>query len=77
VPRRAVLSAADRSSLFTIPTDEGELVRHYTFDEQDLALIQQRRGGHNRLGFAAHLCYLRFPGYALPYDVTPPTVQLA
>ena len=77
MPRRAVLSAADRSILFTIPTDDGELIGHYTFDEQDLALIHQRRGGHNRLGFAIHLCYLRFPGYALPHDVTPPTGLLA
>lgn len=77
MPRRAGLSATERSTLCTIPTDAGELIRHYTFDAQDLALIHQRRGGHNRLGFAVHLCYLRFPGYALPHDATPPVGLLA
>ena len=31
----------------------------------------------NRLGFAVHLCCLRFPGYALPSDATPPDEVLA
>ena len=43
-----------------------ELIRHYTFSEFDLASIRQRRGNHNRLGFAVQLCYLRYPGFALP-----------
>ena len=52
MPRRAVLSAAERSALLAVPTTEGDLIRHYTFGEQDLARIHQHRGGHNRLGFA-------------------------
>ncbi len=77
MPRRAALSAAERNALLAIPTDEGDLIRHYTFGEQDLALIRQRRGGHNRLGFAVHLCCLRFPGYALPLEMVPPDALLA
>lgn len=76
MPRRAVLSAAERAALLAIPKDEDSLIRHYTLDAQDLALIQQRRGDHNRLGFAVHLCSLRFPGAALPDDVTPPEALL-
>jgi hypothetical protein len=29
---------------------------------EDMALIRQRRRNANRLGFAVHLAYLRFPG---------------
>ena len=77
MPRRTILSAAERSALLAIPTDEGDLIRYYTLDEQDLALVHQRRGGHNRLGFAVHLCSLRFPGSALPHDTPPPQALLA
>jgi TnpA family transposase len=77
VPRRAVLSAAERSALLAIPSDEGDLIRHYTFGEPELTRIRQHRGGHNRLGFAVHLCCLRFPGYVLPREVAPPDGLLA
>jgi Domain of unknown function (DUF4158) len=77
VPRRTVLSTAERSALLAIPSDEGDLIRHYTFGEPELARIRQHRGGHNRLGFAVHLCCLRFPGYALPREVAPPDALLA
>src|SRR5699024_2264137 len=54
-----------------------ELIRHYTFSEPELAVISQRRGAHNRLGFAVQLCYLRYPGVALPTDARPPAALLA
>jgi TnpA family transposase len=72
MPRRALLTAAERRALLAFPTDPDALIRHYTFDERDLTRIRRHRGGHNRLGFAVHLCCLRFPGYALPADATPP-----
>jgi hypothetical protein len=49
-----------------VPTDEVELIRRYAFSEQELSVIQQHRGDHNRLGFAVQLCYMRYPGYILP-----------
>jgi hypothetical protein len=61
MPRRSILSAAERDSLLALPDTQDELIRHYTFSEPDLSLIRQRRGDANRLGVAAQLCLLRFP----------------
>ncbi len=57
MPRRSLLTPAERASLLAFPTTDDELIRHYTFSEFDLASIRQRRGNHNRLGFAVQLCY--------------------
>jgi len=65
MPRRPVLSSAERESLLALPNTEDQLIRHYTFSESDLAIIRQHRGAANRLGFAVQLCYLRYPGVAL------------
>jgi len=35
-----------------------------------------KAGNHNRLGFAVQLCYLRYPGFALPTDAEPPASLL-
>lgn len=69
MPRRSILSAAERESLLALPSSNDKLIRHYTFSESDLALVRQRRGDANRFGFAVQLCALRFPGYALSSDV--------
>lgn len=60
MPRRSILSAAERDSLLALPDTQDELIRHYTFSEPDLSLIRQRRGDANRLGVAVQLCLLRF-----------------
>ena len=78
MPRRSILSAADRDNLLAMPDTKDELIRHYTFNESDLAIIRQHRGPSNRLGFAVQLCYMRYPGIAMgaeeiPY---PPLLQL-
>ncbi|USO41195.1 DUF4158 domain-containing protein (plasmid) [Klebsiella pneumoniae] len=52
MPRRSILSAAERESLLALPDTKDELIRHYTFSESDLSIIRQRRGPANRLGFA-------------------------
>ncbi len=65
MPRRSILSAAERTSLLALPDTQDELIRHYTFSEPDRSLIRQRRGEANRLGVAVQLCLLRFPGQGL------------
>jgi TnpA family transposase len=79
MPRRSILSAAERESLLALPDTNDELIRHYTFSESDLSIINQRRGRANRLGFAVQLCYLRFPGITLGVDEAPfpPLLNLA
>jgi hypothetical protein len=78
VPRRSILSAAERESLLAPPDDPNDLIRHYTLSEPDLSVVRQRRGAANRLGFAVQLCYMRYPGVILGADEQPfaPLVSL-
>lgn len=76
MPRRSLLTPAERAGLLAFPSTDEEFIRHYTFSEADLSVIRQHRGNHNRLGFAVQLCYLRYPGIALPTDADPPTALL-
>lgn len=71
MPRRSILSAAERESLLALPDNREDLIRRYTLSESDLSIIRQRRGAANRLGFAVQLCYLRFPGIVLGVDALP------
>ena len=63
--RRQRLSATQIAELFDPPTEQRELIRHYTLSPSDLAAIGRRRGDHNRLGHALMRCYLRYPGRPL------------
>ena len=72
MPRRSILSKADRDSLLAVPDSEDELIRHYTLSERDLSLIHQRRGETNRMGLAVQLCLLRFPGQGLLPEAAVP-----
>ena len=72
MPRRSILSAAERANLLLPPDTEDELIWHYAFGETDLSLIRQRRGDANRLGVAVQLCLLRFPGQGLLPDASMP-----
>ncbi len=62
MPRRALLSAAERESHLAPPNEPSELIRHYTLSESDLSVIQKCRGAANRLGYAVQLRYMRYPG---------------
>ena len=76
MPRRSILSAAERKSLLSLPGTKDDLIRHYTFNEADLSLIRQRRSDANRLGVAVQLCLLRFPGQGLLTDAEVPAFLL-
>jgi Domain of unknown function (DUF4158) len=65
VPRRRALSDAQLESLLALPTDDAVLIRHWTLDAEDLAVIGRRRRDRNQLGFAIQLCALRYPGRLL------------
>ena len=74
--RRQQLGEAQVAELFDPPTEQRELVRHYTLSETDLSDIRRCRGDHNRLGYALMLCYLRYPGRALRAGERPPPAML-
>lgn len=80
MPRRSILSAAERESLLSLPESRDDLIRHYTFSESDLSLIRQRRGAANRLCFAllcfAALLYMRYPGISMAAGELPPSPLL-
>ena len=71
MPRRSILSSAERDGLLTLPDASAELIRLYTFNDVDLAIIRQHRGPANRLGFAVQLCCMRHPGIRLAADAEP------
>src|SRR3954452_1689292 len=75
--RRQQLTEAQITALLDPPTDQRELVRHYTLSAADLAAIRRCRGDHNRLGHALMLCFLRFPGRPLQAGERPPAPLLA
>lgn len=68
MPRRSILSAAERENLLALPDTKADLIRYYPFSETNQSLLRQRRGLANRLGFAVRLCYPRFPGVILGVD---------
>jgi TnpA family transposase len=76
VARRQHLTAAQIAELFDPPTDQREMVRHYTLSDADHVAISRRRGEHNRLGHAVMLCYLRYPGRPLRSGEQPPRPML-
>ncbi|AFZ56750.1 Tn3 family transposase [Anabaena cylindrica] len=61
---RELLSPAQRLQFTEIPNSITirDIARYYTFSNDELKVIKERRRPHNRLGFAVQLCYLRFPG---------------
>ena len=69
--KHEILSPQSRAALFDPPSDPAAIVPHYTFSSDDLALIWRRRRDANRLGFAVHLAYFRYPGRIIGVDETP------
>ena len=62
--------------LVGLPADEREVIRYATLGPEDLALVAERRGEANQLGFALMLVCLRHPGRVLEADEVPPPVLL-
>ena len=75
--RQQQLTEAQIAVLFDPPTDQREMIRHYTLSAADLAAIRRCRGDHNRLGHALMLCYLRYPGRPLKAGERPPRSLLS
>jgi TnpA family transposase len=65
VPRRDCSRLRSAFKLYAFPDDESELIRLATLSTEDFAFVRQHRGGHNRLGIAVLMIYLRYPGRAL------------
>jgi hypothetical protein len=42
MPRRSILSGAERDSFLALPDNQEEFIRYYTFSESDLSLIRKR-----------------------------------
>jgi TnpA family transposase len=76
MPRRELLTPAERAQLLAFPTDESELIRRYTLSRPELAYVRAHRGSQNRLGIAIQLSYLQHPGRVLAEDETPPPALL-
>ncbi|MCA9945934.1 MAG: Tn3 family transposase [Anaerolineales bacterium] len=59
------LSKAERKRLSRFPSEvsDNDCIVYFTLTPADLALIQQRRGDENYLGFALLLCSLRYLGH--------------
>ena len=60
MPRRTLLTDAQRAALLALPTDEIFLIQHYTLSGDDRRLITRRRRPDTRLGLALQLGALRY-----------------
>src|SRR5437763_1121493 len=68
--RRWLLGEAAQARLLGLPADEREVIRYATLGPEDLALVAERRGEANQLGFALMLVCLRHP-VRVPEPSTP------
>lgn len=62
MPRRMILTDAERQNFLALPADDDTLIRHWSLDDEDHRLLETRRRDDTRLGLALQLCALRYPG---------------
>lgn len=74
--RRQLLTVDERRRLFDPPADETAIIRHYTLSSEDMELAGRRYGPANRLGLAAQVALMRYPGFGLQVETgVPPSPQ--
>ena len=69
-----ILTDAQREKILKLPAkmSRAELRQYYTFSEDELVLIAERRENRNRLGMSVQLAFLRFPGRTFtPHEDVP------
>jgi hypothetical protein len=76
MPRRLILTDAERHDFLALPTDDETLIRHWTLDDDDYRLLRTRRRDDTRLGLALQLCALRYPGRLIRRGETIPEASL-
>lgn len=62
MPRRMILTDAERQNFLALPTDDDTLIRHWSLNDGDHRLLETRRRDDTRLGLVLQLCALRYPG---------------
>lgn len=77
MPRRMILTDAERRNLLSLPMDDYTLIRHWSLDDDDRRLIETRRHDDTRLGLALQLCALRYPGRLIQRGEIIPSVALS
>nr|WP_256888561.1 DUF4158 domain-containing protein [Acidomonas methanolica] len=75
--RRRVLTEDQWANFLAVPSDERELIRHYTLGRDDPDIVATKRTARNRIGYAVLLCYLRHPDRVPDPDEIPPLALLA
>lgn len=60
--QRPLLTSARWDGFLGAPTDEANLILHYTLGQAELDLIQTKTAAHSQLGLALQLCLMRHPG---------------
>lgn len=72
MPRRNLLTLAERAGLLALPATDDELIQHYTLAEPDLSVIRQRPGPPKPKHVLVHMERLNsIHELALPDDVEP------